>query len=118
MAHQTAQQLSREMQQCIEDCLRCHGVCLQTASHCLELGGKHADPAHIGLLLDCSEICRTAANFMLRSSDHHQRICSVCAEICRACADDCERMAGDDSMLQQCAMECRRCQQSCERMAA
>ena len=62
MAHQTASpQISREMQECIEECLRCHGICLQTVSHCLELGGKHADPDHIGLLLDCAEICRTSA---------------------------------------------------------
>lgn len=118
MAHQSTQAPSREMQQCIEECLRCHGVCLQTVSHCLELGDRHADPAHIGVLLDCAEICQTSANFMLRSSDRHQVICGVCAQICRACAEDCERMAGDDRILQQCAEACRRCQQSCERMAA
>ncbi|MGH7518656.1 MAG: four-helix bundle copper-binding protein [Gemmatimonadales bacterium] len=119
MAHQTTSpQISREMQECIEECLRCHGICLQTVSHCLELGGKHADPAHIGLLLDCAEICQTSANVMLRNSDRHQLTCRVCADICRACAEDCERIAGDDKMMKQCADECRRCQQSCELMAA
>jgi hypothetical protein len=116
--HTTPSAVSREMQQCIEECLRCHGICLQTVAHCLEMGGRHAEPSHIVLLLDCSEICQTSANFMLRSSDRHPLTCGVCAEICRACADDCERLAGDDQMMRQCADECRRCAESCERMAA
>jgi hypothetical protein len=118
MAHRTTSHLSREMQECIDECLRCHAICLQTVSHCLELGGRHADPAHIGVMLDCAEICQTSANFMLRGSERHQLTCRICAEICRACAEDCERMAQGDSMMLQCAEECRRCQRSCERMAA
>ena len=116
--HASSAAVSREMQHCIEECLRCHGVCLQTVAHCLETGGHHADPAHIGLLLDCAEICQTSANFMLRGSDRHQLTCGVCAEVCRACAEDCERMAGDDQIMKQCAEECRRCAESCQRMAA
>ena len=118
MAHQTTAHITREMQECIDECLRCHAICLQTVNHCLELGGKHAEPAQIGLLLDCAEICQTSANFLLRNSDLHQLICRVCADICRACAESCDRMAGGDQMMKQCAEECRRCQQSCERMAA
>lgn len=118
MAHHAATHTSTEMQQCIEECTRCHAICLQTVGHCLELGGKHADPAHIRLPLDCAEICQTSANFMLRGSDLHQRTCAVCAEVCRACADDCERLAGSDKMMQECAEQCRRCAESCERMAA
>ena len=116
--HTTAPHISREMQECIDECMRCHAVCIQTMTHGLELGGKHADPAHIRLLLDCAEICQTSANFMLRGSERHQLTCRVCADICRACAEDCERMAGGDQMMKQCAEECRRCQQTCERMAA
>jgi hypothetical protein len=68
MTHQSSTGTSSEMQQCIDECTRCHNVCLATVSHFLELGGKHADPAHIGLLLDCAEICQTSANFMLRGA--------------------------------------------------
>jgi len=118
MAHQAATHISAEMRQCIEECTRCHAICLETVGHCLELGGKHADPAHIRLLLDCADICRTSADFMLRGSDLHPRTCGVCAEVCRACADSCERMGRDDQMMQQCAQQCRRCAESCERMAA
>jgi hypothetical protein len=115
---QLSQAISSEMQQCIDECTRCHNVCLSLVSHCLERGGKHADRAHITLLLDCAEICQTSANFMLRGSERHHSICRVCAEVCRACAEDCERMAEGDEFMQQCAEECRRCQESCERMAA
>ena len=118
MAHQTTLQPTREMQGCIDECLRCHSVCVQTVMHCLELGGKHADPGHIGLLEDCAEICQTSANFMLRGSERHQLTCRVCADVCRACAEACERLAGGDQLMQQCAEACRRCQESCERMAA
>jgi hypothetical protein len=118
MAHHPATHTSAEMQQCIDECTRCHNICLATVSHCLELGGKHADPAHIGLLLDCAEICQTSANFMLRGSDHHQLTCRICADICRACAESCERLGSRDEPMLHCAEECRRCQESCERMAA
>ena len=110
--------ITSEMQQCIDECTRCHNICLAAVSHCLELGGKHADPAHIRLLLDCADICQTSANFMLRGSDLHQRTCAVCAEVCRACAEDCERMAGGDQLMKDCAEQCRRCAETCERMAA
>jgi hypothetical protein len=118
VTHQSFTGISSEMQQCIDECTRCQHICLATVSHCLELGGKHADPAHIGLLLDCAEICQTSANFMLRGSERHQLTCGICADICRACADDCERRAGGDKLMQDCAQQCRRCGESCERMAA
>jgi hypothetical protein len=112
-----AHAMSAEMQQCIDNCQECHGVCLQTVMHCLEMGGEHAQPQHIRLMLDCAEICETSANFMLRNSPLHGRTCGLCAEICVQCAEDCERFK-DDEMMQQCAQVCRRCAESCERMAA
>ena len=54
-------------------------------------------------MIECAEICRTAANFMLRNSEHHARICGVCAGVCDRCAEDCERLAVGDEMMQQCA---------------
>ncbi|MGD9744330.1 MAG: hypothetical protein AB7V53_16930 [Dongiaceae bacterium] len=62
----------------------------------------------------CSEICRTAAHFMLIGSDHHPHICAECAEICTQCAADCERIGG----MEDCAEACRRCAESCRAMAA
>ena len=109
--------VSQEMRSCINECLTCHAVCLETVQHCLQLGGKHAEASHIRVMLDCAEICQTSANFMLRGSDLHSRTCGVCAEACTRCAADCEQMGGDDQMMKQCADACRRCAESCQRMA-
>jgi hypothetical protein len=109
--------MSADMQNCIEECLNCHSVCLRTISHCLQMGGEHASPAHIRLLMDCAEICQTSANFMLRASDLHGLTCGVCAEVCERCADDCARF-DNDSAMQQCAEACRRCARSCREMAS
>jgi hypothetical protein len=108
--------ISPEMRQCIEECQRCHSICLETVTHCLQKGGPHAEAQHIRLLLDCVEICETSANFMLRGSNLHTRTCAVCAEVCERCAQDCERF-GDDEMMRRCAEACRRCAESCRRMA-
>ena len=105
-----------EMRSCIEECQSCHRVCLETVTHCLQKGGRHAESAHIRLLLDCVDICQTSASFMLRGSDLHPLTCSVCAEVCERCAQDCERLA-DDDMMKRCAEACHRCAQSCRRMA-
>jgi len=104
------------VRQCIDECVRCHEVCLSTIPYCLEQGGEHAEEAHIVLLQDCAEICRTNVDFMLRGSDEQERISVACAAICRHCADDCDRLS-DDDVMRACAEACRRCAESCERMA-
>lgn len=106
-----------QMQDCIKNCQECHAVCMETVQHCLEMGGKHAQPDHIRLLLDCAQICQTSADFMLRGSPLHGRTCGLCAEICTQCADDCEKLAQGDSMMTKCAEICRRCAESCRQMA-
>ena len=106
-----------QMQECIDNCTSCHATCMETLSHCLEKGGKHAEPSHIRLLADCAQICATSADFMLRGSDLHRLTCGVCAEVCRRCAEACDRLA-DDEIMRRCAEECRRCAESCRKMAA
>ncbi|MTJ08479.1 four-helix bundle copper-binding protein [Anabaena sp. UHCC 0204] len=111
------QQVNSQIQNCIQDCLDCYSVCLNTVStYCVHQGGMHTEPAHIRLMLDCAEICQTSANFMLRSSDLHVRTCATCAEICDRCAQNCDRF-GDDSQMRACADMCRRCAESCRQMA-
>ena len=111
------QHTDQELRDCIANCLNCHSICTATITHCLEMGGQHAEMAHIRLMLDCAEICQTSANFMLRGSDLHSRTCGVCAEACERCARDCERF-GDDAHMRACAEACRRCADSCKHMAA
>jgi hypothetical protein len=111
MAHQSA------MHECIQDCRDCHDTCLETLAYCLQKGGKHAEMEHIRLLLDCSQICQTSADFMLRGSNFHARTCAVCAEVCDQCMRDCQQL-GDDARMKQCADTCRRCAESCRKMAS
>ena len=35
---------SQEMRDCIQECTRCHNICLESVTHCLEMGGEHARP--------------------------------------------------------------------------
>lgn len=112
--HTPAHRMEEAMQACIDACVRCHQVCLQTATnYCLETGGRHLEPEHFRLMLACAEICRVSADFMLMDSRFHHRVCGVCAEICEACATDCERV-GD---MAHCVEACRSCAQSCRQMA-
>jgi len=115
MTEKARQRTDEDLQQCIQECLNCHSICLATVPYCLQKGGDHAEAAHIRLLLDCAEICQTSANFMLRGSDLHARTCGVCAEICERCAEACEQL-GEDPPMQNCAAACRRCAESCRRM--
>jgi hypothetical protein len=108
--------LDDTVRRCIDECVRCHEVCLSTVPYSLDQGGAHAGRAHITLLLDCANMCQTSADFMLRGSEEHARTCAVCAAICRRCADDCDRFTGDD-VMHACAETCRRCAESCEQMA-
>lgn len=104
-----------EMQQCIDNCRDCHAVCLRmAATHCLERGGKHAEPAHLRLMFDCAQICQTSADFMLRGSALHAHTCRACAEVCEACARSCEQV-GD---MNECVEACRRCAGTCRQMAS
>ncbi|WP_220433427.1 four-helix bundle copper-binding protein [Zemynaea arenosa] len=103
------------MQDCIDACQRCHEVCLRMAmTHCLELGGRHTEPEHLRLMLNCAEICQTSANFMLSQSSVHGAVCGACAEVCTACADSCASV-GD---MDECVQACRHCAETCSEMAS
>jgi len=106
---------SREVETCIDACLACQKTCLGMAmTHCLETGGKHTEPPHFRLMMDCAVLCGTAAAFMLHKSQFHRELCKLCATVCTACAADCERIGGMD----ECVAACRRCADACRMMAA
>lgn len=108
--------MDQSMEQCIQNCLDCARICMETLTYCHEQGGKHTEPGHLKLLMDCSEICQISAHFMLRGSEFHKQTCAVCADVCERCAQDCERF-GDDAQMQTCAQVCRRCTESCRQMS-
>ena len=106
---------SEEMGSCITACLECHRVCLHEAlTHCLEMGGKHTEPAHFRLMMNCADICQTSANFVLSGSDLHKLTCAVCAKVCADCAESCEAVGE----MEHCVGVCRKCSEICAKMAA
>ena len=115
MLHGQTLQMSREMQECIENCMASHKSCEQLIIHCLMKGGAHADANHIRTLMDCSQICRVSADFMLRDSQLYHQVAEVCALACQACADDCRQMSDDNAMMA-CADICDRSAATCRAM--
>lgn len=109
-------ELNHAMRHCIANCTESHSVCTETITHCLEVGGAHAESSHVRLLIDCAEICSISAAFMLRGSPTHKRICGICADICEQCAKECERFT-EDARMQHCANLCHSCSHSCREMA-
>jgi hypothetical protein len=110
-------EVTSEMRECIQYCYDCSAICQETITHCLKMGGEHAEVSHIRTMMDCAEICQTSANYLLRGSDLHPRTCAVCAEACERCAQSCEQFP-EDEMMQQCAQICRTTAESCREMAA
>lgn len=108
--------LSEEMRACAQLCGDCRAICIETSAHCLEMGGRHAQAAHLNLLLNCAEICETSSSFLLRSSLLHTATCRACAEVCGECARSCRGIGSDATMLR-CAEICERCAESCFQMA-
>ena len=94
-------------------CQDCGWCCLQTITHCLALGGEHAEPHHQAVLHDCADICETTARFIARQSPHAVHLCRECAEICSDCARDCDAIAHGDTVMQHCAQTCRLCAETC-----
>ncbi len=116
MPHTKSHPMSAEMEQCIQNCTDCHKVCEQTLAYCLQMGGRHVEAPHLKNLLDCAQTCAASADFMLRGSELHPKLCGVCAEACDRCAQSCEQF-GDDSQMRACSEMCRRCAESCRQMA-
>src|SRR5678816_4491093 len=111
-----ADEYSEQMLVCIQNCQDCHRACLQTLTYCMKQGGRHAEPGHLRLLMDCADICLTSAAFMIRASDLHVFTCGACAEVCQRCADDCNQMS-DDLRMKALADTCQHCADSCRAMA-
>ncbi|MCC3245610.1 four-helix bundle copper-binding protein [Methylocystis sp. WRRC1] len=106
--------MSKEMQSCVDECLRCYQMCFGMAmTHCLETGGDHVKPKHFRAMISCAEMCRNAAHMMLMKSPQARHICEDCAEACEACAKECDALPD----MKDCAAQCRRCAEACRKMA-
>lgn len=115
MQDATRDRLNRQLQEGVEACNDCHDACLGAMSYCLRKGGFLAEEPHLTLLLDCAEICRANAGFLLRNSDLLSRTSAVCALVCERCAESADRM-GADQRMQAVAQVCRRCVAACREL--
>ena len=91
-----------EIQQCIQDCMNCYNVCLQTARACQQAGGEHARQEHIWMLHDCADICQAAAHFLEHSNPLYGYVTSAAAQVTNHCGEQCALMGDDD-----CANACK-----------
>ena len=103
------------MQQAIANATACANSCLESINHCISMGGKHVEKTHLELLIDCSKICDISADYMLRESPFHGRICAICADVCDACAKSCDQFK--DDQMTDCSRKCRACAETCRQMA-
>ncbi|HVL47676.1 MAG TPA: hypothetical protein VM889_03880 [Candidatus Thermoplasmatota archaeon] len=111
-----ARKLDAAMRQCIENCMNCASICLETLAYVTAKGGDLASPERLRALADCAEMCRTSADFMLRGSPIHGEVCGACAAACEACEDACREMESDPQ-LAACAEACSACGETCRAMA-
>jgi hypothetical protein len=98
------------MVRCVDECERCHRVCLHTAmAYSLEQGGAHVEPSHLRLMLACAELCRATADSVLAAFDTSEALSVLCATICTQCAESCARVGE----LDECCEACRTCAEAC-----
>lgn len=45
----------------------------------------------ISLVMDCAQMCRTAAALMSHRSEFIETICEACADVSGACAEECRQ---------------------------
>ncbi|WP_353933225.1 four-helix bundle copper-binding protein [Okeanomitos corallinicola TIOX110] len=100
--------MTTEMQTCMNACMECHKICLETMTYCMSKGGKHVNMGIIGILHDCSEMCMMCMNMIMGGSEFTLRTCMLCEQMCNRCAVACEAIS-DDRKMTKCAAACRRC---------
>ncbi len=92
-------------------CARGHRLCLETYSHCLEVGGAHASSDIVRALLDCAELLAVCESLLGRGSDAVEGLLPCCADVAERSARDCERF--DDRQMRACAEACRVFAETC-----
>lgn len=101
---------------CIELCIQCANACDHCAASCLREEDVNMLSACIQSDLECSTMCKTAAQLMHLQSTHANAACQLCADICIACAEECEKHEHEHCL--RCAAICRQCAEVCMSMAA
>ncbi|WPC39463.1 four-helix bundle copper-binding protein [Clostridium sp. JS66] len=105
---------STQYQACIDACNKCAQLCQECFRMCLLEADVKAREHCIMDLVDCAEICSTAACAMSRRSFHVNELCSSCATICDECASECNKFPQEHCKM--CADACRQCANECRKM--
>lgn len=108
--HHLSQQTEEGLKALTHCAVTCHSMALV---HCLELGGEHAKPQHLRLMLDCATICATTAELVSHKSQYHTQIAALCVDVCDTCAEECEKLGG----MEDCVTACRNCARHCVALA-
>lgn len=107
-------QLSQRTRAAIQALQQCHTVCHSMAmTHCLEMGGEHARPQHLRLMLDCAGTCAFTADALGRKSQFQAHFAALCAQVCETCGEDCDAL-GD---MEDCVQACRDCARLCREIS-
>jgi hypothetical protein len=105
---------SSQTRECMQALSHCHTQCLSMAmTHCIEIGGDHARPQHLRLMMDCAAMCALTGDLLAHKSQFHNRVAALCAEICEVCAEDCEKLG----QMEDCVAACRRTATLCNAVA-
>jgi len=99
----------------IAACYACATTCDRCAVACFDAEDPQAMARCIGLVMDCAQMCRSAAALMARHSEFVDTICDACADICSACAVECRHHTA--RQCRQCAEACARCATVCRDVA-
>lgn len=81
-------------------------ACMVECEHCAQacLGISEMNDC-VKKCLDCAEVCRTLATYMVRGSFFVAPLAEACIEICNSCAEECK--SHDNSHCQKCAQACQ-----------
>jgi hypothetical protein len=100
---------------CIAACYACATVCDRCAVACFEDDDPQTKARCIGLVMDCAQLCQSAAALLSRDSEFVDTVCAACADICSASAIECSHH--DVRYCRQCADACVRCANLCRDVA-
>lgn len=101
---------------CVRACETAERACSRAMSCALEIGGAHADPEFLRLLMECSRSCARSGQILVRGWWEQGPVCLECAELCEVCADECG--GAPDPAFAACADACRACARCCRHLAS
>src|SRR5690349_15886292 len=101
---------------CIDACNECAVICDQLAAACNREHNVASLSRCMSLSLDCSGVCRLAAQLMSRDSEYVEEICVFCENLCQTCANECAKHGHLDQHTC-CADLCRTCAEECRKLA-